>query len=147
MPRGEKDRRYYPGLMPHEAEVWREWLVDHELEWNRFEYDVLVGPGVEPTPEFLKAFPETGAAVGERFRNATRKRIDCVGYKGPMVALFEVENRIEPVALGQILAYRQLWIKDRGLRGPLRLYLVARELSPGMDIALAPFPIRVNLVG
>lgn len=147
MPAGEHLRRRYPGLIPAEAAVWREWLVEHELEWERFEYNVHVGPGVEPSPDLVAQFPATGDRMARQFYQATRKRIDVVGYKGPAVGLFEVEERIEPGALGQILVYRQLWIADRPPRGPLLLFLIARELSPGMDVGLAPFPITVNLIG
>lgn len=146
MPARESKKRYFPGLMPVEADIWRAWLTSHELEYDRFAYNYRIGPGVDAVPESLADDPELQAKLAKQFYEATQHRIDVVGYKGPAVTIFEVEGRGGSVALGQLLTYGELWKQYEPVRGPLYLRLVAYRLSPGMDVVFRRSGIRIDIV-
>jgi hypothetical protein len=132
MPFGEQFAPFYPGLIPKEAELWRLWLRDHEGEWDRFEYNVGVGQGINVSSRILAADPALDARMKETFRQLTQKRIDVLGWKGPEAWIFEVEERPGMRALGQLTAYQTLLPKTRPDVGSLELALVCERIGSDM---------------
>ena len=133
MPPGEQFRRYYPGLIPIEALLWRGWLREHETDFQAFEYNVHVGEGIShPMNRDLGLSPEIAESNARMFRMATQKKIDVVGFQGETTWIFEVEERPGTRALGQILTYRTLLAKQRPGLGLVALALVCRRL--GLDM-------------
>lgn len=129
---GEQFRRFYPGLIPIEADLWRAWLRDHEGEWDRFEYNVHVGEGVNVPARPLTEDPELDARLREAYRQWTQKKIDVVGFRGPSYTIFEVEERPGTRALGQLLTYRRLLNTARPPTAPTFLALVCRRCGHDM---------------
>jgi len=146
MAKGESERSYFPGLMPGETRAWRRWLETYELDFDKFDYNVRIGPGIDAPPETLADMPELQEKLRKQFYESTRHRIDCVGYRGPAVTIFEVEVRGGVTALGQLKTYAELWRTTRPVHGPLFLRLVAFRLSPGMAEVFAREGIRADLV-
>lgn len=105
---GEQFRRWYPGLIPIEADLWRAWLREHEGEYDAFEYNVHVGQGVNVPARPLAEDSELDARLREAYRKWTQKKIDVVGFRGPSYTIIEIEERPGTRALGQLLAYRRL---------------------------------------
>lgn len=94
----------FPRLTTDEAILWRQFIILHGKEFDRFDYDLPVGKGVDP-----------GESVSEYLRkdyiDLTRKRIDAVGYKNNTATLFEVKPRAATTALGQLLTYANLFVQ------------------------------------
>lgn len=92
----------FPRLTTDEQILWRQFIILHGKEFERFDYDLPVGKGVDP-----------GAEVSEVLRkdyiDLTRKRIDAVGYRSGTATLFEVKPRAATTALGQLLTYANLF--------------------------------------
>lgn len=147
MPAGESQKTRFPGLLPAEVQLWREWLVDHELEYDSFEYNVHVGPGVDAPPEALEDLPELREKLTEQFRRATQHRIDVVARQGPAVTLIEVKEKGTVTALGQLISYGEMWVQQHPPTAPLFLRLVARDLSPGMSDVFNLHGVKVDLLG
>jgi hypothetical protein len=112
LPRNERFRRTFPGLIPQEAALWRRWLVDHDAEFDRFDYNVAVGKGVDPTGVLGAPQDDIARAAHEQYRQNTRRRIDVVGYKQDETWLFEVEEFPGTRALGQLVVYETLYEDD-----------------------------------
>jgi len=129
---GEQFLRFYPGLIPIEASLWRTWLREHEGEYDRFEYNVRVGEGVNVPERPLTEDPELDRRLREAYRLWTQKKIDVVGFRGPSYTIFEIEERPGTRALGQLLTYRRLLNAQRPPTAETSLALVARRLGHDM---------------
>lgn len=121
-PVAQAERMKYPGLMPQEVAVLREWLRLHESEYDRFEYNVRVGAGNDPGPTY-------DAKMRQMALDITRKRIDAIAYKGQEVTLIEVKKRATLAAVGQIVSYKTLWRADNPLSPAPYLLLVASSFD------------------
>src|SRR5574341_2246525 len=98
----QSERLKYPGLLPREIIILREWLRLHERDFDRFGYNVRVGDGFDPGPGFSDD-------VRKQAIDNSKKRIDAVGWQGSSVLLIEVKDRAGLSAIGQLIGYRPLW--------------------------------------
>jgi len=98
----QADRLRFPGLLPREVLVLKAWLVLHESEYTRFDYNVRLGQGTDPGP----TFPEE---VRKMAIQNSQKRVDAVAFKSDAATLIEVKDRAGFSAVGQIVGYDALW--------------------------------------
>ena len=138
-PVAQADRQTFPGLMPQEVAVLREWLRIHESEYDSFDYNVRVGVGTDPGPTY-------DATMRQMSLDVTRKRIDAVAIKGSDVTLIEVKKRATLSAVGQVVAYKTLWNNDNPLRPASRLLLVAAAFDPDVMPVLAANAVDYAIV-
>lgn len=143
MPGGEQFARYYPGLIPQEADLWRWWLRDHETEWGRFVYNVHVGEGVDASPHALSGDPKLQQKLAARFKAATQRKIDAVGLNPKAIELFEVEARPGMRAYGQALAYPALYVATFPTRVPVNVTVICDRLSQDMFTVFSSAKIRL----
>lgn len=143
---GEQFRRHFPGLIPVESQLWRIWLQDHEGDYDRFEYNVHVGEGINIAPRSLEADPALQEKIRKQFQQATQKKIDAVGFQADAMTIFEVEERPGTRALGQLLTYRELLHKQRPPTAPTTLGLVARRLGTDMRTVFERSEVKIWLV-
>ncbi len=143
---GEQFRSHYSGLIPVESLLWRVWLATHEQEYDRFEYNVHVGKGINIAPRSLESDPELQAKIQKQFQQATQKKIDCVGFRADAMTIFEVEERPGTRALGQMLLYRELLHDLRPPTAPTTLVLIARRLGTDMRATFERMEIEIFLV-
>lgn len=126
---GEQFRRWYPGLIPVEARLWRAFLRQHEGEFDAFEYNVLVGEGVRIADRRVAEDDELDRKLKEQYRQATQRKIDVVGLRTGETWIFEVEERPGTRALGQLLTYQTLLPATRRVVGPTQLAIVAARVG------------------
>ena len=143
MPAGEQFRRYFPGLVPVEEAIWRRFLVEHEMEFDRFDYNVFVGEGVVVAERALTGDEKLDARLREQFRQATQKKVDVIGVQGSTRWIFEVEERPGPRALGQVLFYAVLLPRTYELPGPVILAVVGERFGPDNRAVFESLSIRV----
>ena len=95
----------YPEQAPAENAIIVDWLTARGHEYDRFEFSVRVGRGQTPNPNNLPGvqFSQT--------RN-TRKRIDVLAWQGQRPTIVEVAVRVTPGKLGQLRAYRLLYLEE-----------------------------------
>lgn len=148
MPAGESTRRKYPGLLPAEVLVWRAFCRLHEEDFTAFEYNVHVGQGVPPPPPAPGVPPDVQAASERAWRLSTQRKIDVVGHRPGETWIIEVERHGGVTALGQLVAYDQLW-RQAG-PGPfnVQLALVCVDVEQDMlgafeDQAIAVYTVSV----
>lgn len=98
----QSERLKYPGLLPREIIIFREWLRLHERSFDRFDFNVRVGDGADPGPGFS---PDVRRDAIEN----SKKRIDAVAWRLSEVTLIEVKDRAGLSAIGQLIGYRPLW--------------------------------------
>lgn len=116
----------YPHMLPNEVELWDRFLKVTDIEFIRFEYDVHVGEIIEAppgTPDYLKPMLEA----------VYRKRIDAVGHTADAIWVFEVKNRAGLSAMGQALAYKELYIVEFRPVLPIRMGVVCEMKATDVD--------------
>ena len=119
----ESERLKYPGLLPDEVLVLRAWLALHQSEYDRFDYNMRIGQGIDPGPNYSDE-------VRRQAILNTQLRIDAVGWKGTQPTIIEVKRRTTPSNVGQILTYDSVWRKELpGGPAPI-LRLVSNTYSP-----------------
>lgn len=133
---GEQFRRFFPGLVPSESRVWRRWLREHEGDYDQFEYNVLVGEGVNVAPRSLDGDPVLQEKIRKQFQEATMLKIDVVAHQQGRQVIIEVEERATARTLGQLLVYAHLLRKKRPTAGPFPLMVLAERIGKDMDDVL-----------
>jgi hypothetical protein len=124
------DRATYPGMQVAEILVWRAFLQANGGSYDRFDYNVSLGPGVIPPLSLVE--PYRSASI-----NASKLRIDAVGWRGGSPTLFEVERYAKPRSVGQLLTYRALWEQDFATSASPGLVLVCSDYNSHIAAALA----------
>lgn len=111
------DRQSLPGLIPQEIVIFKAWWSEHYQEYTSYNFNVRTGLGFDPGPNYDQSVRT------DMVRNSQR-RIDALLYAGAQPTIVEVKYRGTPLAIGQILAYRELWLRDNpGVPQPVLLLI------------------------
>jgi len=129
----------YGSLFAPEQEILRRWLKLHEDEYERFEFNVRIGPGYDPGEQHL---PE----IRRMAMLNTQRRIDAIAHRGAEVTVIEVKRRGSLAALGQLAGYDHFWREDHPGDQPAKLLLIAGSLAEGTDAVANRMGILINLV-
>ena len=110
-------------MLPRDAKLWQRFLFHHQDYFERFDYDVRVGDGVDIGP----GFPDFAVTQAKLL---TQKRIDAVGYHGTEIWVIEAKPDAGLSALGQLLGYRVLWNNQYPQQPVTYLAIVTDFLGP-----------------
>src|SRR5713101_7424613 len=135
----ESERAKYPAMQVDEILVWRNWLQLHQGEYDRFDYNVRIGTGVDPGP----AFPQNIRDMAIAIRSL---RLDAVGYQGATPTIFEVKRRAGPQNVGQLLTYRAVWEAQQLSTVAPRLGLVASDVMQHILPIVQQSDIRLVMI-
>lgn len=135
----ESDRATYKAMNVDEILVWKNWLLQHQAEYSRFDYNVLLGINVDPGPSFPQNIRD--AAIYTR-----SLRIDAVGYQGETPTIFEVKRRAGPQNVGQLLAYYHMWLVQQKSTESPRLRLVCASFMEHILPAASASGIQIDVV-
>lgn len=115
-------QRYFPERTGRETILMRDFLKAHGEEYDRVAFSVRIGEGIAANPEHLPG-------VQEMTRYNSRMRIDILAWRGDLADIIEVKERVLPAVLGQLIAYRQMFLEENpGAREP-RLIVVGRTAT------------------
>ena len=120
---GEQERGRFPHLLPGEVRVWRAFLRSYEDRWETFVYDVHVGEGSLPQEDPSSVF-------AQNFKWLTKKRIDVIGWNRDQPTIFEVRARASLPLMGQLIGYKELWMRDNPTSKPPLLIMVCETCPP-----------------
>jgi len=112
----------YPHMAPLDKEVWERFLAKYGKEYQRMYYDVKVGKGVEPDPEWMPSI-QRDAKVLSRFR------IDVIAEKTDTYEVIEVKPRPSMGIIGQIIGYTKLFIQDYSPTKPVSPVVVCEQIA------------------
>jgi hypothetical protein len=125
-------------MVPVESELTRRWLRAHADDYDRVEWNVRLGRGVDLEPGLDPAIERLAAAV-------TARRADLVAWRDGRPTIVEVARRAGLSHLGQVLGYAALWgTTFPGTPAP-ELVTVAESISSDMARVYANFGVRVEL--
>ncbi len=126
-------------MLPGDIALWQRFLVKHGEYYERFEYDRHVGQGVPIDPAWPPEIARAALAL-------TQKRIDAVGFHGDETWIFEVKPDAGLGAVGQLVSYKALWIRDFGAPAKLYLAIVTDRLNPDEQYLFSTYDIRIFIV-
>jgi hypothetical protein len=89
-------------LLPEDIEVWERYLKQFQKEYTYFEYDIRVGLGRDPGPEYEENIRKMALDLSYR-------RIDCVAHKRDRIVVIEITHSAGFKAIGQVLGYTILY--------------------------------------
>lgn len=112
-------------MLADEILVWRAWLRVHEQEYDRYEYNVRLGPIQDPGPQFSEAIRRQSIL-------ANQLRIDAVAWKGTQPTIVEVKRRATPANIGQLTTYFHQWITENLSQAQPLLLLICASYSPNI---------------
>jgi hypothetical protein len=100
--RMQADRLKFPGMQVREILIWKNWLYLNSTRFDRYEYNVRLGDGVDPG----QSYPDSSRRM---WIANSMKRVDVVAVRGGHVTLIEVEENPGMTAFGQLAGYQTLW--------------------------------------
>ena len=135
----ESERHKYPGMAPREVLIWRKWLEAHQNEYTGWQYNVLIGNGIDPGPMYPQIYRD------QYIRN-TQKRADAVAFQGITPFIFEVKARAVASSMSQLLTYKALWPITFPKEPLPHLVLVSDRVAADMPMVLKETGIRFDQV-
>ena len=130
----------YPGRFEPEHEVIGDWLQARGALYDRIEFNVRLGAGVEPPPDLVEPYLTNA-------KELSQKRADIVAYEQGGVQIIEAKGRATINALGQLQAYRALWELEYPTVPVLGLQLICRRIGPDDLVAMRANGVDVYVYG
>lgn len=129
----------YVHLLPQEVRIWDRFLRNPPWPIVSVVYDLHVGQGIPPKPEWDEGMVRMVQAV-------TRKRMDAVVTIPGATVLIEIKPRAGMSALGQLIAYKQLFLSEHAPVGDLRLACVCEHVEADLDRVFRQNGIEIYVV-
>ena len=126
----EELKRLLPPKFPHlgliERYIVARWIDREKIDVSRLTFDYRLKPYVKPT---IKAIIKTEEEE-KMVRDLLAFRIDVVYDEVDKITLIEVKDELRPSALGQILTYQYLYVKEKPTYKPVQAMVLAGLDNP-----------------
>lgn len=127
---------HYPHMLAEDVAVWTKFLQSGFVGIKEVWYDVHVGRSV-PLPVGASALEQRIA------RGLTRKRIDAVCAVGEGYWVVEVKPQAGMTALGQVITYVRLFVRDYAFKGEARPVVVCDTVDDDLLEEFAELGVMV----
>lgn len=128
----------YPHLLEIDALIWHGHKLKHGDKYHQIDYDVRVGDGRDPGPDF-------DDNIRKMSLDLSCRRIDAVCHSASGIDVIEVTHSAGFTALGQLIAYPILYAKKVGRLRPIRPVLVAGEIQTDIQPVLDRLQIEYHI--
>lgn len=125
--------------MTFEIPIWEAWLQLHDSEYDRFDYDVRVGESITPPPD-------VDANIATMAVDLAKKRIDVVAWKAGKPTIIEIKDYAGLTAVGQLVSYPLLFIKEFPSVQSPDMMLIASRLLPDIAYILDTYEIPYEII-
>src|SRR5262249_49796154 len=115
------------------------WIEKHGAEYERVDYNVRLGNGTDPGPEFTDS-------QREEYKLNTQKRADAILWNGDQATIAEVKDRATASSMSQLLTYKALFPIQFPVPRLPKLLLVKNRFSADMKIVLKQVGIDFSIV-
>lgn len=132
-------RKNYPHMAVEDTLIWEEWIKQFGDEWETVDYDIRIGTGRDPGPEFDQNMRDMAIYN-------SKLRIDAVIYRGNEACVVEVKPSISLQALGQIIAYDQLFREEHPEYNPVTTCIIGERVHPDIERLLTDRNIIITLI-
>ena len=121
--------RHFPHLLPEDRELWEDFLNTSSNIYSDYHYDLKVGEGRDPGPDFPDHIRDMAV-------NISRRRIDAIGFIAETPTIIEISVNAGLTQLGQLMAYPCLYRIQTGTTLPIQRLLVARSIQTDIEHVL-----------
>ena len=128
-----------PHMLQPDIPIWREFQARYSAFWSALYMDCKLG-GPYYTPEQL-ADP-----MIKMWRDVLVKRADAIAELEDEVWIIEVSADPGLRAIGQLLTYQTLWIRDPPIQKPEKLVLVCHTIETDLLDAAGMRSLQVYIV-
>lgn len=126
----------YPHMTPAEVRRWDRFIAKHGLPEGKISYNEHLGEGAPIALDW----PMWMAVM---VKALSTHRVDVVVERPNEVLLIEVKGIAGMGAVGQLLGYEALWLRERGIDRPVRLLLVCERVEADMQHVFDHYEIEV----
>jgi len=127
-------------MLPAEVRRWDAFLSLYGMPVGDVSYDVHLGEGAPIDPSWP-------AWMAGMVKTLSTHRVDVVIERSDEVVIVEVKGVAGMGAVGQLVGYEALWLKERGLGRPVRLLLVCERVEADMLSVFGYYEIEVVELG
>ena len=117
----------YPHILPPDVPVWERYLAKYRHRHDLIEYDIRVGMGRDPGPEYAENMRAMALDLSYR-------RIDAVGHSSGHITTIEITKTAGMTALGQVQVYPVLYKLTFMPSLPIISLLVAEEFESDIRV-------------
>ena len=118
----------------------RRWLAAHEHEYLSFAYNVRIGAGRDPGPDYADWVRKTAVL-------SSQLRMDAIATRGNHTTIIELKNVAFPSAVQELAVYGAVWASDFPQAGKPLLLLVCRGIDPGTWPTAEAAGVSVEVLG
>lgn len=118
-------RGKYPHMFKLDVAVWERFLDRYSELYEGFYYDVVVGKEIKGVDHLDIPYQKDAWVLSQL-------RIDAIGERTESTDIIEVKPRGNMAAIGQLLTYKELYIKEYSPKKHVRMILVAGEIDPNI---------------
>lgn len=126
-------------MLEDEKNVWERFMDRYPDKFETVDYDFRVGKGTEIEGEPGEPWPRMAKMLSQ-------KRIDVIGWVGDSPTIIEVKRRVGLSALGQVLGYKLLFMKDLEHFPEPKLLVVCETISEDDHLVLEGSNVPVEVV-
>lgn len=129
----------YPHLKPEDVATWELFIRKYPDVYDRVDYDFALGDVTEHADVAAKA----DIAGVERLN---QYKVDVIGYGKNIIDVIELKGKATISAMGQVLAYLNLYTREikPGIR--TRAVIIAQEATPELDRLCAEHGVTLILI-
>jgi hypothetical protein len=121
--------RAFPHLLKDDVILWERFLASPHNVFTDFEYDIRVGDGRDPGPDFERNIRKMALDLSQR-------RIDAIGRTRTGITIIEISTSAGLTQVGQLLAYPSLYRQTYNFTGAINRLLVAQTLQSDIEAVL-----------
>ena len=129
----------YPHMKKEEVRIWEKFLPRLPWRASSISYDVRLGEGATLPPENPDWVKRMAFAL-------STKRVDVIVETSGEVIIVEIKERCALSAVGQLLGYLALYVKQFRPSKRIRLAVVCERVAPDMGVILAEYGIETYIV-
>jgi len=129
----------YPHLSSVDATVWGKFIEQNPHRFDRMDYDVHVGEGISPDPEWEPPIMFMAMYLSQC-------RIDAIGYNGEQGTIIELKGRAMTDAVGQLLSYQALYKLTKDTTENLPLLLICEDIPTDIQTVCRKHNIEVVII-
>lgn len=130
----------YPHMLPREIAIWDRFIEEYGLPEGTVDYDVHLGEGAEVDP----SWPSWMVSMVKRL---STHRADVVVSRTHEVLIVEMKSVAGMGAVGQLVGYEALWLRQEGTDRPVRLLCVCERLEADIRAVFQFYEIEVVELG
>lgn len=132
-------RYWYDHMGPQDQAIWERFIAAYPTAYETCQYDVAVGT----PPQFdTTVNPATDGNIARLYM----RKIDVVGFKPGAIDIIEVKPRAGMSAVGQVVGYRELYVRDHKPALLPKAVIVTDRSDPDLEQVAAAQGVRVVIV-